>query len=347
MQNFLSVRSEIENVSNQNKLLSICILSYNQVEEIERLLISLQNQYTNDLEILMRDDSTNDETKELVEKYSIKIPITYYKGVKEGIDNTVIFLTRKAVGKFIWWMGDDTIEPEGVAEVLNVIKTYPNVNFIWANCQIYNTNILAINIKSGSGPIDKNELLKLGGAGLGFISATIFEREMGLKALPRAEKYIGSLFTNLYIVMYVISKSYGCYYLRGPIVMNYPTTSEEIKKLVIKSDGKIENRGFEVYGITLPDIIREFSKDFMLDVIDKVIKTSFRSAWQGMYVGWIGGWDTPQGKKMKLFKNYWQYPSAYLAIVLLSLPVSINKKLYIVFKYIKTYKFRRHMQNRY
>jgi hypothetical protein len=54
--------------------------------------------------------------------------------------------------------------------------------------------------------------------------------------------------------------------------MNYPTTSEEIKKLVIKSDGKIENRGFEVYGITLPDIIREFSKDFMLETVNVCVQ---------------------------------------------------------------------------
>jgi glycosyltransferase involved in cell wall biosynthesis len=323
---------------NQEKLISICILSYNQVKEIERLLLSIIDQYTNELEIIIRDDSTDNKTDELVKKYRQSIPIKYFSGLKEGIDNTVIFLTRKATGRFIWWMGDDTIEPGGIAEVLNIIKTKPTVDFIWANYQLFNTKIMAIDINLKGCNIDKNELLKLGGAGLGFISSTIFKKEIGMNALSEAENYIGSLFSNLYIILFVISKSEACYYLRGPIVICHPTTSEEIKKLVIKENGEIINRGFEVYGITFPAIVKRFSKDFKSSVIEKVIKISFRQTWRGIYVGWIGGWDTPHGKKAILFKNYWRHPSAYLAIVLFSLPVSINKKLYILYKFARDIK---------
>ena len=332
------------NESNQNQnqiiasseiLLSICILSYNQANEIKRLLVSIQNQYTNEIEILMRDDSTNNETEELIKEYSTKMPVRYYRGTKEGIDKTVIFLTKTAVGKCIWWMGDDTIEPGGVLKVLNVIKSNQKVNFIWANYQLYNTSKLAIDINSNQCKINKNELLKLGGAGLGFISATIFEREMGLKGLEGAEKYIGSLFSNLFIVLSVISKSNACYYIKGPIVICHPTTSEEIKLLVTNKNGEINNRGFEVYGITFPAIIKEFKNDFSPKIIEKVIKTSFRQTWQGMYVGWIGGWDTPNGKKMKLLKNYWKYPSVYLALILFTLPMSINKILLQIHRKIK------------
>ena len=327
--------NENEKKQNQEKLLSICILSYNQAEEIERLLISIKEQYSNEIEIIIRDDSTNDKTEEIVKKYSQNIPIKYIRGAKEGIDKTVIYLTNIATGRFIWWMGDDTIEPGGVAEVLNIIKTEPTVGFIWANYQLVNTKIMAIDIGYSGCYINKNELLKLGGAGLGFISATIFKKDIGMNALSEAENFIGSLFANLYIVLYVISKSEICYYLRGPIVICHPTTSQEIKKLVSKPNGEINNRGFEVYGITFPSIIRRFSNDFEQNVIKKVIEKSFSQTWKGMYVGWIGGWDDPHGKKMILFKKYWRHPSAYLSIILFSLPLSINKLFYKFYKSFK------------
>jgi glycosyltransferase involved in cell wall biosynthesis len=82
-----------------HKLLSICILSYNQAPDIERLLNSLVPQVTDEVEIIIRDDSTNNETELLVERFSNIIPIRYFHGKKEGIDKTVIFLANEARGR--------------------------------------------------------------------------------------------------------------------------------------------------------------------------------------------------------------------------------------------------------
>ena len=47
---------------------SICVPTYNNVSEVERLLQSIRRQNYTDYEVNISDDSTNDETEELVER---------------------------------------------------------------------------------------------------------------------------------------------------------------------------------------------------------------------------------------------------------------------------------------
>lgn len=319
----------------QNKLLSICILSYNQPDAVQNLLSSLVRQITNDVEIIIKDDSIGDATELVIKEYSDILNIRYYRGVREGIDKAVVFLIENALGKFIWWLGDDIVTSGGVGSVLNTLTNHLDVDFIWANYQLVGSNKMGIDLKSGDGYISKDTLLELGGAGLGFISATIFRRQLGIQGLSGAKKYMGSLFANLYIILYVISQARSCYYLRGPIIECHPTSGEETKKIVTQSNGVIKNRGFEVYALTYPSIIREFSTTFSSTVIRYAIKRSFTQCWKGIYVGWVSGWDTPSGKKSRLIKDYWRHLDAYLAIFLFNLPLSLNKLMYRLYKKLK------------
>lgn len=314
-------------------LLSICILSYNQVEEVERLLISLVPQVTKDVEILIRDDSTNNDTKLLVENYSKSIPIRYFQGKREGIDKTVIFLTKEACGKFIWWMGDDDIVSDGVQSVLNVIKQEPEVTFIWANYRMVNGKKLAIDLPCDNYFESRDQLLELGGTALGFVSATIFKRDLAISGIDLAKKYIGSAFVNLYLVLHVISQPGKNYYIHGPVVICHPATTEEIKTVVVKSDGQIKNEAFEVFGVNFSEIVREFSCVFSHSVIRATIKKSFGQTWRGVLVAWIGGWDTPKGKRLRMIKYFWMFLECWIALLFFLIPLSANKLLYRIYKY--------------
>ncbi len=313
-------------------LLSICILSYNQASEVERLLNSLASQITDEVEIVIRDDSTDNETELLVESFSKIIPIRYFHGKKGGIDKTVIFLTQEAQGEFVWWMGDDDVVPGGVGAVLDVIKQNRDVTFIWANYRLVNAIELAINLHANRLFVNRDELLELGGTGLGFVSATIFKRNLALPGIESSKKYIGSLFVNLYLVLYVISQPGKYYHVQGPVVICHPMMSDEVKAIVVQSNGEIINRGFEVYGITLPNIIREFSDAFSQGAIRRTIKNSYGQTWRGMLVAWVGGWDTPVGKRWKMFKYYWSFPEFWLAIPFFLMPLWANKSLYRIYK---------------
>jgi glycosyltransferase involved in cell wall biosynthesis len=317
--------------SNKKVLLSLCILSYNQVDEIRRLFDSIKNQITPEVEVFIRDDSNNNDTENLVNEYTAFFPIRYIHGTKEGIDKTVIFLTKEAQGRFVWWLGDDVIEPGSVSRVLKLIKEESDIDFIWANYHIVGHSKLAIDLPKDGYFESVDQLLELGYSGLGFISATIFNREKALSGISLAEKYVGSLFSNLCIVLWVLSQRGKCFYFRDPIITCYPTTPEEIKRMTNKG-GIINNRGFEVYGITFYNILHEFDGKFSKEAIKKTIKKNFSSFWRGMVVGWIGEWDTPKGKRLPLIRRYWIFPEAWLAFVLFFIPRSINRILFSFYK---------------
>ena len=144
-------------------------LSYNQPDEMRRLLSSLSAEDMSSVEILMRDDSTNTLTKELVEKEFNHLKIKYIPGRKEGIDRTIIFLTSQASGKYIWWLGDDEIVNNGISQIKNIIRLNPEVGFIWANYQMSNSSLKAAYLEEDSFLNRSDELISLVGAGLGFI----------------------------------------------------------------------------------------------------------------------------------------------------------------------------------
>jgi len=318
-------------MNKSEKFMSICVLSYNQADEVKRLLDSIADQVTPEVEVFVRDDSTNSETEELIKEYQKRFPIRYVRGEKGGIDRTVIYLTKEASGEFIWWMGDDVIYPGAVAKVLSVIKNCPNVNFIWANYKIHGRDSLAVDIPEDRLFHGNDEILSGDVTGLGFISATIFRRKTALPALNGAERYVGSLFSNLYIVLHVLAAGGESYFLCGPIVECYPATPSEIKEIVVNGK-KINNRAFEVFGITFGKIFWDFSNKFGRRSVRKVIKKSFASLWRGMLVGWIGGWDTPKGKRWRMFKLYWSYPECWIALPIMLMPLWVNRGLYRVYK---------------
>jgi glycosyltransferase involved in cell wall biosynthesis len=314
-------------------LLSICILSYNQVDEVERTLKGLIGQITPEVEVFIRDDSTNNDTEMLAAKYQSYFPIKYFHGTKAGIDRTIIYLTQEARGKFVWWMGDDEIVKDGVSQMLDIIRKH-EVNFIWANSVMVNTDIYAINLPESGYLNNRDQLLQLGGTGLGFISGTVIKRDLALPHIKGSEKYIGSLFVNLYLVLGVISAPGKLYYAKGPLVICHPHTTEEVISVVVKGK-EIKNPAFETFGITFYRVILEFKDYFSHPAIRKTITKSFGRAWRGTVVGTVGGWDNFDNKRLRIIKYFWNFPEAWLAVIVFSTPVCVNRFLYEIYKKIK------------
>ena len=312
--------------------LSICILSYEQPEEMRRLLDSLVSQWTPDIEVIMRDDSLHDETYYLVKEYQKKIPIRYIRGKREGIDNTIIFLTEEAKGEYVWWIGDDTIAPWGVSKVLEVIQKFPTVNFIWANYLLSGTQKYGVDLCVDSGIVDKNLLLYHARAGLGFISSTIFKRNLGMQSLAQAQKFVGTEFSNLYIVLHVITRPGSIYNLQGPIVICHPADSNEIRRRVNKPDGQITNNSFNVFAINFSKILNNFSVFFNRNVVNDVLRKNFSSVWRGMIVGYVGGWDVLEGKRIPMIRNFGMYFGCWVFILLSFIPRNILSYMYSIYQ---------------
>ena len=101
-------------------LLSICIATYNQPQEMTSLLSSLEKQVTPEVEVVIRDDSPNEETRKIIEQYQKSFPIRYIKGEKIGLDRVIIDITKKATGKYVWWFGDDELVDGAVEYILEI-----------------------------------------------------------------------------------------------------------------------------------------------------------------------------------------------------------------------------------
>jgi hypothetical protein len=201
---------------------------------------------------------------------------------------------------------------------------------------LVNGKKLAINYHVNRFFESRDVILELGAAALGFLSATIFKRDLALSGLDSSRRYIGSAFVNLYLVLYVISKPGRHYYIHGPVVICHPATVDEIKTVVVMNSGEIKNEAFEVFGVNYSNIVREFSGSFSLDTIRRTIKKSFGQTWRGVLVAWVGGWDNPKGKRLRMVKYFWMFPECWLALIIFLIPLPINKFLYRIYKVFRT-----------
>lgn len=316
--------------------ISICIPTYNRSKEFERLMIDLAPQIYSNIEIVIRDDSSDNLTELVVNKYfNIKNPnVVYIKGKKIGADAAQLFLLEKARGKFVWFFGDDDQITKGAVNyVLNVINKN-NVDYIWIN-YTYEKNKTALPVKDDRYFNDNNEVIVKIGRSMGFLSSIFVKREKAIEYLEIAKDNIyGFAFAILIPVFGILKPQNKLYLINKPLVINNPTTHEEIKKIT-NNNGVIKNDGFYVYGIYLKNIIKIFENNFKKKSLNKFIKKNFRQTWMGMVVGYCGEWDSPVNKKKLMIYHYWRYPEAYFAVVLLSLPKSLLKILYLAYLKIK------------
>ncbi len=315
-------------------LLSICIPTYNRPREFERLLSGLAPQITPEVELVIRDDSTNLETHEFFEKLKVGKGwhVNYIKGEKIGIDAANLLLVERAQGKYIWWFSDDDeIRPNALSRVLELVKKYPDITFMWVNFDFQVAGNPAVNREEGFFK-DGNEVLEVLGTNIGLLSSLIFSRKDGLPAMPLAKKHIvGFSFAQLVLIFHVLSGGGKLFFLRGPYILCHPTTPEEFKREATKT-GKIINETFKTYAVDFYNIVHEFDGKFSARAIKKILSINFAAAWRGLIIRWIGGWDMPTGKRWTMFKLYWNFPEVWLAMPILLLPLSINRFLYRIYR---------------
>ncbi len=122
-------------------LVSICIPTYNQTKYLINTLDSVISQNFKDFEIIVSDDSTTDNVRQLVLNYQAKgIKINYYHNNPSlGSPKNWNSAVNKALGKYIKIMHHDEWfeSPESLGKLVAVIENNPSSVVFSAGYSIY------------------------------------------------------------------------------------------------------------------------------------------------------------------------------------------------------------------
>jgi glycosyltransferase involved in cell wall biosynthesis len=128
-------------------LLTIGIPTYNRAELLRSALLSLAPQvreFADEVELIVSNNNSDDDTEEVVEWARQYGPIRYHRN-RENIGGTrnVVLIPTLAKGKFCWILGDDDfVRPLAVKKVLETIKSYPDIDYIYVNIAHFSTGRL-------------------------------------------------------------------------------------------------------------------------------------------------------------------------------------------------------------
>lgn len=116
----------------QYPLVSIMIPTYNRPQLFEKTLQSAMAQTYPNIEILVNDNSTNDETQHLMEKYIADDRIRYFRNreAKCKADNFLPFESMSSGEYLQWCMDDDLLLSDKLACMAPVLRDNPQVALV-------------------------------------------------------------------------------------------------------------------------------------------------------------------------------------------------------------------------
>ncbi|OGU33964.1 MAG: hypothetical protein A2068_05365 [Ignavibacteria bacterium GWB2_35_6b] len=114
-------------------LISICVPTYNQAHLIKDGLQSAINQTYQNIEIIVVDDGSEDNTKEIVNSFqSSKIKYVFKEHTNAA--DTRNKAIKEAKGEFIFWLdSDDVLDLRIIEEYIAVYNNYPDADIFYSN----------------------------------------------------------------------------------------------------------------------------------------------------------------------------------------------------------------------
>lgn len=116
--------------------ISIIIPTRERADTLEYTLKTCVSQEDEDIEILVSDNASNDNTKEIVEKFTDS-RISYYRTDKRiSMASNWEFALSKVRGEYIHILGDDDgLVPGAIRDIKNILSKYEYPAFIWQKAE--------------------------------------------------------------------------------------------------------------------------------------------------------------------------------------------------------------------
>lgn len=114
-------------------LVSICIPTFNGAQFLEEALLSITNQTYTNIEVIISDDGSSDDSLQIVEKFKKKspFPVFIYNHPPSGIGANWNNCISKSNGEYIKFLfQDDILMPDCIEVMVNILKGNRNLGMV-------------------------------------------------------------------------------------------------------------------------------------------------------------------------------------------------------------------------
>jgi abequosyltransferase len=187
--------------------LSICIATLNRGPLIGHTLDSIVSQLTEEVEVIIVDGASTDNTEEVVLSYRKRYANLNYTRLekKGGIDQDFTQAVELAAGEYCWlFSDDDIIKPGAIKAILGILETSPGLVIV--NAEVQNSNLTQIlkpscldlseTTKYSASDVDR--LFLDAGRYLSFIGCVVIRRSLWISR--DKAKYFGTLFVHVGVI---------------------------------------------------------------------------------------------------------------------------------------------------
>ncbi len=113
--------------------ISIITPSYNQAQFLERTIISIHNQEYPNLEHIVIDGGSTDESVEILRKYNRRFAYWHSKPDR-GQSDAINLGAAKATGRYMMWINsDDLLMPGGLLQMVEAFRSNPGADLIYGD----------------------------------------------------------------------------------------------------------------------------------------------------------------------------------------------------------------------
>jgi len=118
-------------MNSSQPLLTIAIPTYNRAKLLEERLLEIIPQLTPEVELIICNDGSTDETVQVYEKYRHHGILYYENKVNMGLSRNMLLAFESARGEWLWTLGDDDgMLPDAIQSVLALIGRYQEAGVI-------------------------------------------------------------------------------------------------------------------------------------------------------------------------------------------------------------------------
>lgn len=128
-------------MSKYKPLVTIGLIAYNRSRTLGYAIQSLLSQSYKEIELVISDDASTDDTASLAREFSKKDKrIRFYRQKKNlGLPHNSNFVLSKARGKyFMWAADDDTWHPSFIETLVNCLERHSKAGLAMCNFDLYN-----------------------------------------------------------------------------------------------------------------------------------------------------------------------------------------------------------------